>query len=295
VDPVTESGTTAQSISTSVTETETETETDIATTSKTITTSSDISASDTSYTTTEALTSSDIETTITTTEEVTTTTERVTTTAEETTTTTEEATTTSEVPLGACGSVLSAPTPIFGSDTFNDDSSAPVTLPFAISAFGSSGTDITVSTNGFLTVNSNQGANIFFNSKLPTDSIAPISILPYWDDLAIAGDGQDRIEYEISGNSGERTITINWCLKILSQQQAKSNQFTATFYENDPGIALFRYYKTTEGGNSATVGAQNVDTESFVQYEFNQAASVADKSFVRLDMNGVGSFTTGTF
>ncbi|KAH6962720.1 hypothetical protein DER45DRAFT_640382 [Fusarium avenaceum] len=313
VDPVTASDTTVQSLSTSVTETET----DNSTGSGTIATTSDISTSavestagatsDLSTTTSDASTSSEIETTsasevitsssdISTSDISLTTTEALTSSdSESTTTTTEEATTATELPLGACSSVLSAPTPIFSAGTFVDDLSAPVTFPFAISAFGSSGTAITVSTNGFLTVNSGQGASNFVNGALPDNGIAPISILPYWDDLAVSGDSQDRIEYEISGDGGERTITINWYLKTLSLLDQKSNQFTATFYENDPSIALFRYYKTTQGETSATVGGQNTDTGNSVQYEFNQDSSVADRSFVRLDLTGSGSFTTGTF
>ncbi|KAF5672321.1 peptidase s8 s53 subtilisin kexin sedolisin [Fusarium heterosporum] len=197
-------------------------------------------------------------------------------------------------PLSSSPTLLRSGPQIFGT-AFNDDDSRQVTLPFAISAFGSSGSDIYVSTNGFVTVNSNTGSSSFSNQPLPYDNVASVSIFPYWDDLAISGDGQDRIEYEVSGDSGQRIVTINWCVKTLSQQDQKSNQFTATFYENDEGIALFRYYKTTQGGSSATVGGQNYDANDFVQYEYNQDDSVADRSFVRLDMTGGGSFTTGTF
>ncbi|KAH7183586.1 uncharacterized protein B0J16DRAFT_416630 [Fusarium flagelliforme] len=241
--------------------------------------------SEISVTTTDAFTTSDAETTTTTAEETTTT-------AEETTTTTAEETT--AVPPGACSRILAAPTPIFGTDT-RDDANMQVDLPFAISAFGGSGSTIYVSINGFINVNDATGANTYFNEQLPSENIGSIAILPYWDDLAILGDGQDRIEYEVRGNDGERTITINWCVKTLSMLGAQSNQFTATFYENDPGIALFEYYKTTQRGSSATIGGQNRDENRALEYAFNTAGSVADMSFVRLDLNGGGSVTTGSF
>ncbi|KAF4992904.1 hypothetical protein FGRMN_6847 [Fusarium graminum] len=260
---------------TSNAETTTETTSNIE--SSTETTSDVVSSTETTSdilttTTTEALTTSDIEST--------------TTTAEETTT---------ELPPGACGSVLSAPTPIFGT-AYSDDDNRQVVSPFAISAFGSSGSNIWVSTNGFVTVNSNAGASSFNNRGLPTNQVAPLSVFAYWDDLAVSGDGQDRIEYEVSGDSGQRTMTINWCVKTLALSNQQSNQFTATFYENDPGIALFRYYKTTQGGTSATVGGQNTDANSFVQYEANQAGSVVDRSFHR-PKNGeiAGHEEVGTF
>jgi hypothetical protein len=168
-------------------------------------------------------------------------------------------------------------------------------LPFAISAFGGSGSTIYVSVNGFINVNDATGASEYSNQQLPSNNIGSIAIVPYWDDLAISGDGQGRIDYQVRGDSGERTITINWCLKDLGQSGGQSNQFTATFYEDDPGIVLFNYYKTTRGGTSATVGGQNRGANSFIQYTYNTPASVADMSFVRLDMNGGGSFTTGSF
>ncbi|RGP58960.1 peptidase s8 and s53 subtilisin kexin sedolisin [Fusarium sporotrichioides] len=259
-DPVTDSGTTTQSLSTSLA-----TETATTMTSKTIITSSDISTSkvestakttsDISTTTTQALTTSDIETPT-------------------PTTTTEEATTT--LPPGACGRVLSKPTTIFAPENPVDDSSAQVSLPFAISGFGASGSNIWVSVNGFLTVNSGDGSSAFVNQPLPYAGVAPFSVFPYWDDMAVVGDGQDRIEYEVTGNNGERTVTINWCVKTLALLDGVSNQFTATFYENDPGIALFRYYKTSQRGSSATVGGQNNDAKTFIQYEYDQADSVPE-------------------
>ncbi|RFN43812.1 hypothetical protein FIE12Z_11941, partial [Fusarium flagelliforme] len=215
----------------------------------------------TTGTTTEASTTSDVETTTTAAGETTTTTVEETTTIAEETTTTAEETTTTAVPPGACSRILSAPTPIFETD-YVDDAHRQVDLPFAISAFGGSGSTIYVSVNGFINVNDASGASTYNNEQLPFDNIGSIAILPYWDDLAIIGDGQDRIEYEVRGDDGERTITINWCVKTLILSGGQSNQFTATFYENDPGIALFNYYKTTQGGSSATIGGQNRDEGS---------------------------------
>ncbi|KAK1962617.1 hypothetical protein LY78DRAFT_661057 [Colletotrichum sublineola] len=189
--------------------------------------------------------------------------------------------------------VLPSPTTIF---TTADDDVAAINLPFAIGVFGAFDTTVYVSTNGLLSLFDSapkQG-----NNPLPDLGIPATSVLTYFDDLELFPSTNQIVAYQVFGSGpGNRTVTFEW----NTARYKFPNQlyhFTATFQEGQPGIVVYRYYSTADQGGSATVGAQHLvsnQTQRFVQYSFNTVGAVQDKTFVRLDTTGNGTYTTGTF
>ncbi|KAF5653515.1 hypothetical protein F25303_2223 [Fusarium sp. NRRL 25303] len=300
---------TSTAAETSETETETETETattlltsttvtsavDTTTTEEGTTTADETTTAVGETTTTAAETTGTTETGTTTAEALTTTTsEAETTTADATTTATSEAetttadatTTTAAEPACAQTILLANPTPIYTSDNTYDDQYKSVTPPFPIGVFGVSSTNIYVSTNGVVSLN--DGAYTYSNIELPAENLPSIAILPYWDDLIVrTGACNTGIWYDVYETDRGNTFTIEWQLGSIGFGAATGEHFSASFYEDYPGLVRFEYYETTKHGSSATVGVQN--GQDFSQYSVNQDNSVPNQFFVEIDTSsGVG-------
>ncbi|WYZ44915.1 hypothetical protein EsH8_VIII_000231 [Colletotrichum jinshuiense] len=188
--------------------------------------------------------------------------------------------------------ILPEPTTIF---TAGDDLWTPVTLPFPIGVFGAYDTVVYVSINGRLSLY--EGTGNYLNGPLPDNQIPALSMLAFYDDLIVVIDTTQAVAYQVFGSDpGNRTVTFEW-VTIDYDTTSEFYHFTASFQEALPGIVEFRYYTTVNEGSSATVGAQNLlgTNNLFVQYSFNTAGNVQDKTFVRLDTTGAGTFTVGTF
>ncbi|KAI8165730.1 hypothetical protein KHU50_007014 [Colletotrichum sp. SAR 10_65] len=190
------------------------------------------------------------------------------------------------------------PTPILPSPTTlisaGDDTFGSALLPFPVGAFGSNATTVYASSNGFLSLY--EGSTAYDNEPLPSDEIPPVSILPFWDDLRIQSPSQ-AVQYQVFGSdAGSRNVTFEWVAVHLGQS-SQFYHFTATFEEAQPGIVTYRYYTTYDQGESATVGVQNLrNGNNFsVQVGYNSLGSVPDRTFLRLDTTGAGTFTTGAF
>ncbi|KAF4837659.1 hypothetical protein CGCSCA4_v011790 [Colletotrichum siamense] len=190
------------------------------------------------------------------------------------------------------------PTPILPSPTSlisaGDDTFGSALLPFPVGVFGSYATTVYASSNGFLSLY--EGSTAYDNEPLPSNEIPPVSILPFWDDLRVQAPSQ-AVQYQVFGSdAGSRNVTFEWVAVHLGQP-SQFYHFTTTFEEAQPGIVTYRYYTTYDQGESATVGVQNLrDGNNFsVQVGYNSLGSVPDRTFIRLNTTGAGTFTTGAF
>ncbi|KAH7209872.1 hypothetical protein DER44DRAFT_864472 [Fusarium oxysporum] len=290
---------TSTAAETSETETETETATtlltsttatsavDTTTTEEGTTTAGETTTAVGDTTTTAAETTATTETG-TTTGEATTTEAQTTTTAEAETTTTEATTTTAAEPVCAQTLLLANPTPIFGSGNTVDDDSRSVVPPFSIEVYGVGSTDVYVGSNGFVTLSG--GSSSFNNGPLPAQSLPSISIMPYWDDLIIRGGTCNTgIYYDVYETDRGNTFTVEWQLGSIGLGDAAGEHFSASFYEDFPGLVRFEYYQTARHGSSATVGLQN--GQQYSQYSYNQDNSIPDQFFVEIDTSSGTALT----
>ncbi|KAG9506283.1 hypothetical protein J7337_003265 [Fusarium musae] len=266
-----------------------------------LTTTTGVSVADT--TTTEEGTTTADETT-TTVGETTATTETGTTTADTTTTeaqtatiteaetTTAEATTTTAAePVCAQTLVLANPTPIITDPLVDsDDGNQGFTAPFPIGVFGASSTYVFVSPNGLLSLDT--GSSTYNNNPLPRTNIPAVSILPYWDDQYFRRDTCNTgIFYDVYETGRGQTLTVEW--QVGSNADTGFNEhYTASFFEDYPGLVRFEYYTTTTHGGSATIGVQN--GQEFSQYSYNELYAVPDRFYVEIDTSsGVGVIDSG--
>ncbi|KAF6802243.1 peptidase s8 and s53 subtilisin kexin sedolisin [Colletotrichum musicola] len=213
--------------------------------------------------------------------------------ATETSTSSEKPSSTTTTIGSTCtpSAVLPNPTTII---TVGDDQFTSITLPFPITVFNSSESTVFVSINGRLSLFS--GTTTYVNNPLPDTSIPAVSVLAFYDDLIIVPTDGNSVAYQVFGSAGNRTVTFEWITGLFGVS-GQFYHFTATFEEAAPGIINFRYYSTSDKGSSATIGAQNLldGGQLFVQYSYNTVNAIPDRSFVRLDTTGSGTFTSGSF
>ncbi|KAK2060192.1 hypothetical protein LY76DRAFT_420450 [Colletotrichum caudatum] len=209
-------------------------------------------------------------------------------------------TSTTESSSSTASSTICTPTPVLPSPTTvfttSDDDVATISLPFAIGVFGALDTTVFITSNGLLSLFTS--SDEFRNNPLPDRGIPAVSVLTYFDDLELYPSTNQIVTYQVFGSgAGNRTVTFEWNTARFRFPD-QFYHFTATFQEGLPGIVVYRYYSTADKGGNATVGAQNIppgQIQKFVQYSFNTPGAVPDKTFVRLDTTGNGTYTTGTF
>lgn len=170
--------------------------------------------------------------------------------------------------------LLSSPTTIVsGRTTSSDDNYYRLELPFAISAYGVSSSVVYLTDNSvlFWPGSSNNGGYDYTNYQLPytTTSFGDAALFGLWDDLYVYYGTNQGIYYDVTGAVGSRTVLF----EFYTSAYGRSNEyyhFTITMYENNPGVAVYKYYDVYSSGYSATVGAQKRGG-NFVQYSYNQA------------------------
>ena len=64
------------------------------------------------------------------------------------------------------------------------------------------------------------------------------------------------VYYAIDGMAPNRTVTFEYYLADFSQS-TQYTQLHVVFYENLPGIVKYIYYRSSDGGVSATIGVQS--------------------------------------
>ncbi|KAK6340692.1 hypothetical protein TWF696_009015 [Orbilia brochopaga] len=186
--------------------------------------------------------------------------------------------------------VLPSPTAVFG-DVVNgspsnyDDPFAPLTLPFPITIYGISSADIFLSVNGFFSLidspSTTETYPSYSNGALPVhvDIVAnfpsylpPLSVCGFWDDLYVYQGTQQGIYYQIDGTSpGSRSISFEFYTSHFNAP-AEYYHFLMKYDEAVPNVVTVQYFQVSDGGSSATIGAQSSD--DFVQWSYNTPGSV---------------------
>lgn len=247
--------------------------------------SSTTATSEVEVTTTETESSTKLATSTATTDA--TTSGQTTTTTADITTTTEAETTTTEAGCPRV-TVLANPTPIFVSDpdgVVYDDTYKAVQVPFSVGVFGASSSTVYVSVNGFLSLFDSGG--YFTNRDLPTEGAPRVAIMPYWDDLFVNSGGLCGvgINYEVYETERGQTFTVEY---YVAGSQG-DDHFTVSLYKDYPGLLRYVYYATAGHGNSATVGAQNLQNgqQLFFEYSYN-TPTILDNSFLEITTSTEG-------
>ena len=141
---------------------------------------------------------------------------------------------------------------------------APLTLPFSYSFYGTAYTAAVVSNKGTLqfTGNSSSGAN----ECLPTAALGG-TIFAYWDDLNTFISDQMGVYTRVEGTAPNRIFDIEWRSGVIAA--AVQPHFEIRLYEGQEKFDLV-YGQTRGGGYSTTVGVQDATGAHHTQFSCNQ-------------------------
>ncbi|WP_246607450.1 carboxypeptidase regulatory-like domain-containing protein [Paractinoplanes toevensis] len=163
-----------------------------------------------------------------------------------------------------------------------DDATAGVTLPFAVPFHGRSYTSATVSTNGFLTFDTNLGVNTYANPAMPTAAAPNAVVAPFWDDLQI--DASASVRTDTIGTAPNRKYIIEWRNALFRPSGPDRITFEVVFTETTGEIA-FNYgtlATALQQGSAATIGIENASGTVATLFSFQEA---------RVNSNGTITFT----
>jgi PKD domain len=152
----------------------------------------------------------------------------------------------------------------------NDVTSLP--LPFPITFYGSSFTNVNVAANGNLQFVSTNIAGA--NDCLPVGGFN-YAIFPYWTDLRtdLPGNG---VFTTLTGVAPNRIFGIEWRATIASS--LSNANFEVLFYESQPRFDLV-YGALDDPGTAATVGIQSDTGSSYTNFECNAGGLSAGLQF----------------
>ncbi len=159
-----------------------------------------------------------------------------------------------------------------------DDLTRTLTLPFAVTLYGSSSSNLVVNSNGLITFNpTNCGVDpsqsCYFNYDLPGAPAPPDLIAPFWDDLNIVTAANTGIYTDVRGTAPARSFVIEWRNATRYGDTTTSVTFQTVLHENSNEIDF--EYATLAGnfgnGSSATIGIQNHSQTVGLRYSFNES------------------------
>ncbi len=180
----------------------------------------------------------------------------------------------------------------------SDDTSVTLSLPFPVTYYGASYSQVKVSSNGYL-VFAASDATAFANAAIPDASPPNGYIAPFWDDLNPGSGGS--VWYRVTGTSPSRTFVVAW-IGVPHYPNVGSATFEVVL-EEATGDVVFQYQDVVFGsasydhGASATIGVEHRDGTLGRHFSYNQAtlATYQGQKGVRFTTTAAGpSITTSS-
>ncbi|KAF4437771.1 hypothetical protein FACUT_5486 [Fusarium acutatum] len=213
-----------------------------------------------------------------------------TTTAVDTTT----STTTSSEATGtrACPEGLSDPLTLFNGERPSDNGVEWLVLPFPITLYGEASEMLYISPNGLVTLRDSFGADSVPDlAFLPDENIESLAIFPYWIDMIVPEGSGAEVTYQVEDIPNQPgVLTIDWCV-FSTSGGTEPNHFQMVVSEDQLTPITFFYYTIQPGGTIATIGAQNRDSDQWLQYY----GAIPDRTFMEVNTFGDGDIRTGQF
>jgi uncharacterized repeat protein (TIGR01451 family) len=159
-----------------------------------------------------------------------------------------------------------------------DDGNGTLSMPFDVTFFGdtiSATNEVKVSTNGYATFGSD--GTDYSNDGIPNTTNPNAYLAPFWDEQEIdGGDPSQGMWYDVHGAPGDQILAIQWRIQDLGTKR-QPNEFQVQIHES--GDIWFLYGDMNENsdgwGNSATIGLENSDGSTGMQYSVN-SVSISD-------------------
>lgn len=155
-----------------------------------------------------------------------------------------------------------------GAVTDVDELNVQVVLPFQVGLYGVRSSAVCVSDNSYIWF-TDLGCDT--NEQRGQTLLRPVSDQ---QNLYIFRGKPQGVDYEVKGSIPSRTARFRWYIGQGPQFGGSKNvwNFTATFYEERPGVVLFTYYQTPL--NEARVESFVTDQFRSEKFQYYQAPPV---------------------
>ncbi|MCJ1400231.1 hypothetical protein MMC11_003435 [Xylographa trunciseda] len=130
-----------------------------------------------------------------------------------------------------------------------------------MSLYTQSDTEITVTTNGLLTIGSNisvsEGSfdNAYGPQQFPILAAFPGTAYVFWQYMQCSGTDNQGIYYQIDNGD---SLSVEWLLEDGSTPPIVY-QYLINYNASTPGLINFYYFSPVSGGGAATIGVQGMD------------------------------------
>src|ERR1700735_5412936 len=148
---------------------------------------------------------------------------------------------------------------ISGSPVNLDDQFFLVKTPFPITIYDRSSDDVYVAVNGILSFDT--GTSVYQNAAIPTSLVPSYSVMGLWGDLFIYQGTPQGLYYEVSGETGARTLIFEWYTSRY-HNSAEYYHFTMEFFEASPGVIVLKYHDARDQGVLSSIGVQGGSSTS---------------------------------
>ncbi len=161
-----------------------------------------------------------------------------------------------------------------GGNNPNDDGTAQLNLPFALSIFEETATTtITVSPNGLIAFGPLLSANSFNNTDIPNAGVPNAIVAGWWEDLLIDTQipGGAEVSWVTQGSAPNRVVIIQWRdVRVANQSTFNHRRFNFQIQLEEDGLIRLAYGDTETRGRvrtqtSASAGIE--DSTGTVGYE----------------------------
>jgi hypothetical protein len=158
-----------------------------------------------------------------------------------------------------------------------DDKLQQITLPFAVTLYGTSYTTGWIDTNGVLSFVNPGRATTSFGQHLPNAAAPNAAIYPFWDDLYV--DGQASILTGTTGSSPNRKFVVEWRNVGFYPERNTRVNFEIIFTEGSHNFQVVWHQLGSDAmgqGGSAVIGIENSTGTVGFEYQFQQASLLPD-------------------
>lgn len=162
--------------------------------------------------------------------------------------------------------ISSSGTPLVSGDAYV---AGPIPIGFSFNYYGEAKTYFWYSTNGFITLDE-ISLSYNTNSPIPSLNLPNSLVAPFWDDLYTY-----QARHQTFGSSPNRYKIVQWKSIVYAQAVLRDTViFQAILHENGDIVFQYNYCSNRYNlglGQSATIGIENSDGTSGLQYLYNDS------------------------
>jgi hypothetical protein len=152
-----------------------------------------------------------------------------------------------------------------------DDKIKQITLPFAVTLYGTSYTSAWIDTNGLLELANPGSSAVNFNTQIPSSAKPNASIYAMWDDLI--ADSSSTILTSTVGTAPNRQFIVEWRnLEYFNDKNSRVS-FEIILTEGSKSIKIVYGSESNTSiahGSSALAGIENAAGTDAFQYSYHQ-------------------------